>query len=97
MLQQKAKSKKKGGEYLETIEQNPNGNSRVSIITNNSIDRSIQITKLKKMRKRDLRKMKFQRLVEQHKVVEPMYITAVLEGEEMREKLPKCKNNVKAS
>lgn len=41
--------------------------------------------------------MKFQRLVEQHKVVEPIYITGVLKGEEMREKWPKCKNNVKAS
>lgn len=39
----------------------------------------------------------FQRLVEQHKVVEPKYITGVLEEEEMREKWPKCKKNVKTS
>lgn len=41
-------------ESLETIKQNLNGNSRVSIVTNNSIDRSIEITTLKN---KDLRKM----------------------------------------
>ena len=83
-------------EFLETIKQNPNGNSRVSIMTNKSIDRATEITTLKNKKQNHLRKMNSLRDVWDN--MKQFYTHCNWHSRKRRnEKNGRKRNNVKAS